>query len=110
MASLLWQRRERIAFNLTNGLTQPVLWRSLVCESAVLLTAGSLIGAIFGLYAQLLGSHFLSVVTGFPIVFNIEGVAAISGFALVSLIAVAILAVPGYLAVRVRARSVSPAY
>ncbi|MBA3808521.1 MAG: ABC transporter permease [Solirubrobacterales bacterium] len=110
MASLLWQRRDRIAFNRSNGLPQRVLWRSLVCESAVLLGAGSLIGAIFGLYAQLLGSHFLSVVTGFPIVFTIEGVAAISGFALVSVVAVAILAVPGYLAVRVRARSVSPAY
>jgi putative ABC transport system permease protein len=110
MVSLLWQRRDRIAFNRCNGLSQAVLWRSLVCESAILLAAGSLIGAVFGLYAQLLGSHFLAVVTGFPIVFNIEGVAAISGFALVSLVAVAILAVPGYLAVRVRARSVSPAY
>ncbi len=110
MASLLWQRRDRIAFNRSNGIPQRVLWRSLVCESAILLASGSLIGAIFGLYAQLLGSHFLSTVTGFPIVFNIEGVAAISGFALVSLVALAILAVPGYLAVRVRARSISPAY
>jgi hypothetical protein len=74
------------------------------------MTAGSLIGAVWGLYAQLLGSHFLAVVTGFPIVFGIEGVAAITGFALVSVIAVAILAVPGYFAVGVRARSVSPAY
>ncbi len=110
MASLLWQRRDRIAFNRSNGIPQRVLWRSLVCESAILLASGSLIGALFGLYAQLLGSHFLSTVTGFPIVFNIEGVAAITGFALVSAVAVAILAVPGYLAVRVRARSVSPAY
>jgi hypothetical protein len=43
-------------------------------------------------------------------VFGIEGVAAVTGFALVSVIAVAILAVPGYFAVSVRARSVSPAY
>ena len=56
---------------------------------------------VFGLYAQLLGSHFLASVTGFPIVFNIEGVAALSSFALVSVIAVAMLAVPGYLVVRV---------
>jgi predicted lysophospholipase L1 biosynthesis ABC-type transport system permease subunit len=110
MASLLWQRRDRIAFNRSNGIPQRVLWRSLVCESTILLATGSLIGALFGLYAQLLGSHFLSTVTGFPIVFNIEGVAAISGFALVSVVAVAILAVPGYPVVRVRARSVSPAY
>jgi putative ABC transport system permease protein len=110
MLSLLWQRRDRIAFNRSNGFSPRVLWGSLVIESAVLLVAGSLFGAIWGLYAQLLGSHFLSVVTGFPIVFNIEGVAAITGFALVSPVAVAVLAVPGYFAASVRARSVSPAY
>jgi putative ABC transport system permease protein len=110
MLSMLWQRRDRIAFNRSNGFSPRVLWGSLVFESAVLLVAGSLFGAIWGLYAQLLGSHFLAVVTGFPIVFNIEGVAAITGFALVSPVAVAVLAVPGYFAASVRARSVSPAY
>ena len=110
MLSLLWQRRDRIAFNLSNGISEAVLWRSLVWETAILLTVGSFIGAVWGLYAQLLGSHFLATVTGFPIVFNIEGVAAITGFALVSLIAVAILAVPGYFVVGARAKSVSPAY
>jgi putative ABC transport system permease protein len=110
MLSLLWQRRDRIAFNRSNGFSPRVLWGSLVIESAVLLVTGSLFGAIWGLYAQLLGSHFLSVVTGFPIVFNVEGVAALTGFALVSPVAVAVLAVPGYFAASVRARSVSPAY
>ena len=110
MGSLIWQRRDRIALNRSNGIPRVVLWRSLVWESALLLGAGSLIGAVWGLYAQLLGSHFLAVVTGFPVVFSIEGVAAISGFALVSVVAVAILASWGWIAVRVRARSVSPAY
>lgn len=110
MLSMLWQRRERIAFNRSNGIPRRVIWASLVCESAALLVTGSFLGALWGLYAQLLGSHFLAVVTGFPIVFNIEGVAAITSFALVSLIAVVILAVPGYFAASVRARSVSPAY
>ena len=110
MLSMLWQRRDRIAFDRMNGIPPRVLWRTLVLESAVLLLAGSLIGATWGLYAQLLGSHFLAVVTGFPIAFNVEGVAAIAGFALVSPVAVAILAVPGYFAANVRARPVSPAY
>jgi putative ABC transport system permease protein len=110
MLSMLWQRRDRIAFDRMNGIPPRVLWRTLVFESAVLLLAGSFIGAIWGLYAQLLGSHFLAVVTGFPIVFNIEGVAAITGFAVVSPVAVAILAVPGYFAASVRAKPVSPAY
>lgn len=62
----------------------------------MLLIAGCSIGAIFGLYPQLLGSHFLAAVTGFTIVFNIEGVAAITSFGLVSVIAVAMLVIPGY--------------
>jgi putative ABC transport system permease protein len=110
MSSMLWQRRDRIAFNKCNGFGEAVLWRSLLCESAILFAAGSSIGAVFGLYAQLLGSHFLAAVTGFPIIYTIEGVAALSGFALVSSIAVAMLAVPGYFVVRVQPRTVSPAY
>jgi putative ABC transport system permease protein len=110
MGSLVWQRRDRIAANRSNGIPRLVLWRALVWESLLLLGAGSLIGAAWGLYAQLLGSHFLATVTGFPVVYSIEGVAAISGFALVSVVAVAILASWGWIAVRVRARSVSPAY
>ena len=81
---MIWQRRELIAFIKFQGYQEGVLWRWLLCESAVLLTAGCSIGAVFGLYAQLLGSHFLATVTGFPIVFDVEGVAALSSFALVS--------------------------
>ncbi len=110
MGSLVWQRRDRIAANRSNGIPRLVLWRALVWESALLLGTGSLIGAVWGLYAQLLGSHFLATVTGFPVVYSIEGVAAVSGFALVSVVAVVILASWGWIAVRVRARSVSPAY
>ncbi len=110
MASMLWQRRSRIAFSKCHGFRESVLWRALLCESAVLLTAGCSIGAIFGLYAQLLGSHFLATVTGFPIVYTIEGAAALSSFAVVTIIAVAMLAIPGYLVVRVEPRTISPAY
>jgi putative ABC transport system permease protein len=110
LASMLWQRRARIAFSKCHGFRESVLWRALLCESAVLLTAGCSIGAIFGLYAQLLGSHFLAAVTGFPIVYTIEVAAALSSFALVTIIAVAMLAIPGYLVVRVEPRAISPAY
>jgi|HubBroStandDraft_4_1064222.scaffolds.fasta_scaffold20688_2 putative ABC transport system permease protein len=110
MGAMIWQRRELISSLKCHGYCERVLWRWLLCEAAVLLIAGCSIGAIFGLYAQLLGSHFLASVTGFPIVFNIEGVAAITSFGLVSVIAVAMLAVPGYLVVRVPPRIVSPAY
>jgi len=110
MGSMLWQRRELVASMRADGFRKGVLWRWLCCESAVLLVAGCLIGAVFGLYAQLLGSHFLASVTGFPIVFNIEVLAALASFTLVSGVAVAIIAVPGYFVVRVPPRTVSPAY
>jgi putative ABC transport system permease protein len=110
IGSMIWQRRPLIAALKCHGYRTGVLWRWLLCEATVLLTAGCSIGAVFGIYAQLLGSHFLARGTGFPIAFKIEVVAAISSFALVGAIAVTMLALPGYLAVRVRPSTVSPAY
>jgi putative ABC transport system permease protein len=110
MGAMIWQRRDLIAFIKCQGYEDAVLRRWLLCEAAVLLVAGCSIGAIFGLYAQLLGSHFLATVTGFPIVFNIEGIAAVSSFALVSAIAFAVVALPGYLVVRVPPSTASPEY
>jgi putative ABC transport system permease protein len=110
MGAMIWQRRDLIAFIKCHGYEEGVLWRWLLCEAAVLLTVGCSIGAVFGLYAQLLGSHFLAAVTGFPIAFNTEGVAAISSFGLVSVVALAVVALPGYLVVRVPPKTTSPAY
>jgi ABC-type microcin C transport system permease subunit YejE len=87
-----------------------VLRSWLLCEAAILLTVGCLIGAVFGLYAQLLGSRFLATVTGYPIVFNVEVLAAVTSFVLVSVIALVAVALPGYLVVRVPANTESPAY
>ncbi len=110
MSAMISSRREQIATLKCHGISERALWRSLMWESTVILATGCTLGALFGLYAQLLGSHFLSVVTGFPIVFNIEGVAAVTSFALVSLITVVVLAIPGYRVVRVPPSTVSPAH
>jgi putative ABC transport system permease protein len=110
IGAMLWQRRDRVAFFKCEGYSRGVLLRWLLCESAVVLAAGCSIGAVFGICAQLIGSHFLASVTGFPIVFDIEGFAALSSFALVTAIAVAIVVLPGYLVVRVPARTASPAF
>ena len=109
MGSMIWQRRPQLAYIKRQGYKRGVLWRALLCESALLLGAGCLLGALFGIYGQLLLSHALASVTGFPVVFSVGGVTAISSFALVSAAAVAILAIPGYLAVRVRPTTVSTA-
>ncbi len=110
MGAMIWSRREQIAAMKCHGLEEGKLWRSLLCESGVMLASGCSIGAVFSLYAQVLGSHSLATVTGFPIVFDIEGSAAITSFALVILITLAVLAIPGYLVVRVSPSTVSPAY
>jgi putative ABC transport system permease protein len=109
MTSMIYQRRERIAYIKRRGFTRGLLWRVLLFESAVLLGAGCSIGAVFGLYGQLLISHALASVTGFPITISVGALTAISRFALVSAAALAIVAVPGYLAVRVRPTMVKPA-
>lgn len=110
MGAMIWQRRDLVAFIKCQGYRRGVLWRWLLYESAVLLIAGCSIGAAFGLCAQLLGSHFLASVTGFPVAFDVEALAALSSFALLTIVTVAVVALPGYLVVRVPPRTASPAF
>jgi putative ABC transport system permease protein len=108
MGAMIWQRRPQLAYLKRQGYRRSVLWRALIYESALLLGAGCSIGALFGLYGQLLLSHALASVTGFPVVYSVGAVVALWSVALVSVAAAAIVAVPGYLAARVTA-SVNPA-
>ncbi len=110
VGAMIWQRRDLIAFIKCQGYDEMVLCRWLLCEAAILLIAGCAAGAAFGLYGQTLLSHALTSVTGFPMVFNIEGVAALTSFMTVIAIALAVVAVPGYLVVRVPPSTASPAY
>jgi putative ABC transport system permease protein len=108
MASMIWQRRSQLAYIKRQGYKRDVLWRALLCETVLLLGTGCLTGAIFGLYGQLLQSHALANVTGFPIIITVAPLVAITSFALVGAAAAAIVALPGYMAVRVRPTLVSP--
>lgn len=108
LGSMIWQRRSYVAFLRCQGFRKAVLWRWLLWESALLLGVGCLTGAIFGLYGQLLLSHALASVTGFPISFGVEAFVALTTFALVSAAAIAVIAIPGYLLVRVRPRAARP--
>jgi putative ABC transport system permease protein len=103
MGTMIWQRRPRLARMKVQGYERGVLWRALLLESGLLLGAGCSIGAAFGIYGQLLISHALATVTGFPVVFSVGTLIAIVSSALVSAVAVAIVALPGY-----RAASVAP--
>jgi putative ABC transport system permease protein len=110
VCSMIWQRRDLVAFIKRQGYRRSVLWRWLLCESALLLASGCLIGAVFGLYGQLLVSHALVSVTGFPISLQVEGLVALTSFALVSVGTLAIVSLPGYFVVCVPPRTVSPAH
>ncbi|HEY5285996.1 MAG TPA: FtsX-like permease family protein [Solirubrobacteraceae bacterium] len=110
MGSMIWQRRDLIAFMKVDGYRRAVLWRWLFCETVLMLTVGCLAGALFGLYGQLLISHALATVTGLPISLGVEVVIALSSFLLVGTLVAVIVALPGYLVVRVPASTVAPAY
>jgi predicted lysophospholipase L1 biosynthesis ABC-type transport system permease subunit len=105
--AMIWQRRPQIAYLKRQGYQRAVLWRTLVYESGLLLGTGCLIGAIFGLYGQVLLSRALSSVTGFPVLNGVGPLVALWSVAVVSLAAVAIVAAPGYMAAR-EAPSVNP--
>jgi putative ABC transport system permease protein len=102
MGAMIWQRRVRLADMKVDGFSRVVLWRALLWETAALLGVGCALGAIFGLYGQLLLGRALAVVNGFPVIEASPLPVALGSFALITAVAVAIVAVPGYLAVRVR--------
>jgi putative ABC transport system permease protein len=102
MGAMIWQRRPQLAAMKVDGYGQRLLWRSLVLESLLLLGTGCSIGACFGLLGQVLLSHALAAVTGFPVIESLSGLTAILSVMLVTSVAVAITAVPGYLAAGVR--------
>jgi putative ABC transport system permease protein len=96
MGGLIWQRRRRFARMKVQGYDSRTLWQALICESALLLGAGCSVGAVFGVYSQLLQSHALATVTGFPVVISLQALVALESFALVSALAIVIIALPGY--------------
>lgn len=101
MGGMVWQRRERLASLKLDGFDDLAVWRALLLESGLLLGAGCLAGVLFGLYGQQLLDRALSSVTGFPVVHTVAAGIAVTSFILVTAVAVAIAALPGYLAARV---------
>jgi putative ABC transport system permease protein len=105
MAAMISQRRPRLARMKVQGYSRRVLWRALLVESALLLGAGCSVGAAFGVFGQLLISHALASVTGFPVLFSVGALIPLAVSLLVSAVAVTIVALPGYRAAGVPAYS-----
>jgi putative ABC transport system permease protein len=102
MGGMIWQRRARLARLKIDGMTERELWLAMLLESTLLLGAGCLTGAVFGLYGQVLLSRALSTVTGFPVVYGVAVTVALTTLIVVTAVAVATVALPGFLAARVK--------
>jgi putative ABC transport system permease protein len=98
MGALVWQRRPRLAKLKLEGLARAELWRTILLESLLLVGVGCLTGAIFGLYGQQLADRALADAINFPVVHSITALTGLESVALVSATALAILALPGYIA------------
>jgi putative ABC transport system permease protein len=101
LASAIWQRRVALAELRLTGVTPARLRAVLLLESALLLGAGCLTGALVGLYGQVVIDGYLRNVTGFPIVTLTAGLRPLELLALVIAAVLALVAVPGFMAARV---------
>jgi putative ABC transport system permease protein len=101
MGGVVWSRRPRLAALKLNGFTEGEVWRALVLENALVLGIGCSIGALFGLCGQFMLTRWQADTTGFPTSYATAGWLALATFAGVTFLAVAIAALPGYLAARV---------
>jgi putative ABC transport system permease protein len=102
MSAMISQRRPQMARMKLEGFSRGGLWRSLLLESGLLLGTGALVGALFGILGELLQSHALLAVTGFPVVSSVGVPAALASLAFVLTVAGAFIAVRGYRAAGVR--------
>jgi len=103
LGAMIYQRRPRLAKLKLEGLPRTDLWHTILLESVLLVGVGCVTGAIFGLYGQQLADRALAETINFPVVYSIAAPSALAALALMTATALAILAIPGYLAASVPA-------
>jgi putative ABC transport system permease protein len=103
LGTAIWQRRARLASLKIQGFDNRQLWRALLLESIIVLGVGCMVGVVLGIYGHALASRWLKLTTGFPAPFALAELQVLSTFALVAGIAMAMIALPGYIAARVPA-------
>jgi putative ABC transport system permease protein len=103
IAAMMWQRRPRLAKLKLEGFSPALLWRIIVLESVLLVGVGSLAGGVLALLGQRLLDQALRHVVNYPVEVSIGIEPVLESIALVTLAAVAIVALPGLFAVRVPA-------
>ncbi|WCB96406.1 hypothetical protein DSM104299_05165 [Baekduia alba] len=100
MTGLLWQHRPVVAGQKFIGLPTGLLWRSLLVETGVLFGVGVLVGAVVGLFGQILATRGVQAVTGYPVVEKIQLGTAATTVGIVLGVSLLVLIVPGYLVAR----------
>ena len=101
LTSAIWQRRVSLAALRLSGVPANRLRLILGIESALILGAGCLTGAVAGIYGQAIIDGYLAHVTGFPVASLGASFRPLEIFALVILVVLAIVAIPGWIASRV---------
>jgi putative ABC transport system permease protein len=95
-ASAVWQRRTSLAELRFDGVKPPELWHVLLVESALMLGAGCLTGALLGIYGQLVIDAYLKGITGFPGASLAASFRPLEILALVTGGALALVAIPAW--------------
>jgi putative ABC transport system permease protein len=103
IGAMVWQRRARLAKLKLEGLARAQLWCTILLESLLLLGAGCVTGALFGLYGQHLADRALAQTINFPLAHSLSPLPALASLGVVIAAALAVLALPGYLATGVPA-------
>ena len=101
LASSIHQRRAGLAALRLAGAPPSRLRRILGIEGALMLGAGCVTGALAGIYGQFVIDAYLRHVTGFPVAGAGVSIRPLEIFVIVVAAALAIVAVPGWLASRV---------
>jgi putative ABC transport system permease protein len=98
LAAAIWQRRAALAGLRLQSFRPGQLARLLVLEAGVVLGAGCVTGALSGAYGHALIDRYLRLTTGFPVPFAPAGWQTVESILLVLAAALALVAVPAYLA------------
>ncbi len=105
LSAAIWQRRARLASLKIQGYGTGQLWRALLLESTIVLSAGCAIGAAVGIYGHALASRWLRLSTGFPAPFAVGAGEVLLTLAILATIAIVVIALPGFAAARAPART-----
>jgi putative ABC transport system permease protein len=100
LGSSIWQRRAMLAELRIEGAPSRQIPLVLLTESALLLSAGCVTGAVAGVYGQIVIDSYLKHVTDFPVASALTGRRPLEIFVVVIAAVLAIVALPGWRASR----------